>query len=246
MFPVADVIPSRTTPWMTVALIAANVLAFLYALSLPAADAYVWTQRFAFVPVEASWTTATTSLFLHENSVHLALNIIVLWIFGDNVEDQLGHGRFLALYLLSGYAAWAASLWATPASSVPLAGAGGAIAGAHGRVLRDVPAVARARARARAVDSRRHRASRRTPRRGMVRASDARRLGRLDVPLRGLGRRSGRTSAAPWQECWPFDCQTTGTAACRVVGSLAGFAGSFEVRSLVRRKWTSDFSLRTF
>ena len=132
MFPVADVIPSRTTPWMTVALIAANVLAFVYPLSLPAADAYAWTQRFAFVPVEASWTTATTSLFLHENSVHLGLNIIVLWVFGDNVEDQLGHGRFLALYLLSGYAAWAASLWATPASSVPLAGANGAIAGLMG------------------------------------------------------------------------------------------------------------------
>src|SRR4026207_1821054 len=132
MFPVADVIPSRPQPRLTVALNAANVLAFVYPLSLPAADAYAWTQRFAFVPVEASWTTATTSLFLHENSVHLGLNIIVLWVFGDNVEDQLGHGRFLALYLLSGYAAWAASLWATPASSVPLAGANGAIAGLMG------------------------------------------------------------------------------------------------------------------
>ena len=132
MLPVADVIPSRTTPWMTVALIAANVLAFLYALSLPPGDGYAWTQRFAFVPVEASWTTATTSLFLHENSVHLALNIIVLWVFGDNVEDQLGHGRFLALYFLSSYAAWAASLWATPGSNVPLAGANGAIAGLMG------------------------------------------------------------------------------------------------------------------
>jgi membrane associated rhomboid family serine protease len=55
-----------------------------------------------------------------------------LWIFGDNVEDQLGHGRFLALYFLSGYAAWAAAMWATPASAVPLLGAGGAIAGLMG------------------------------------------------------------------------------------------------------------------
>jgi membrane associated rhomboid family serine protease len=132
MLPVADVIPSRTTPWMTVALIVANVLAFVYALSLPAADIGFWMQRFAFVPVEGTWTTATTSLFLHGNSLHLALNIIVLWIFGDNVEDQLGHGRFLALYLLSGYAGWAASLWVAPTSGVPLLGAGGAIAGIMG------------------------------------------------------------------------------------------------------------------
>jgi membrane associated rhomboid family serine protease len=132
MLPVADVIPSRTTPWMTLSLIATNVLAFAYVLSLPASDGYLWTQRVVFVPVEASWTTATTSLFLHENGVHLALNVIALWIFGDNVEDQLGHGRFLTLYLLAGYAAWAASLWATPASTVPLAGANGAIAGLMG------------------------------------------------------------------------------------------------------------------
>ena len=132
MLPVADVIPSRTTPWMTVALIATNLLAFLYALSLPPADIAFWMEHLAFVPVEATWTTATTSLFLHGNSLHLALNIIVLWIFGDNVEDQLGHGRFLALYLLSGYAAWAASLWAAPMSSVALMGAGGAIAGIMG------------------------------------------------------------------------------------------------------------------
>jgi membrane associated rhomboid family serine protease len=80
MFPVADVIPSRTTPWMTVALIAANVLAFLYALSLPAADAYAWTQRFRVSSrSKHPGQRRTTSLFLHENSVHLALNVIVLW-----------------------------------------------------------------------------------------------------------------------------------------------------------------------
>lgn len=186
MFPVADVIPSRTTPWMTVSLIAANVLAFLYALSLPPGDGYAWTQRFAFVPVEASWTTAITSLFLHENSVHLALNIIVLWVFGDNVEDQLGHGRFLALYFLSGCAAWAASLWATPASNVPLAGANGAIAGLMGayfvmfprsRVLVLVPA----RSVLDAIE---------LPAvllaAGWFAIQTLGGLGRLDVPLRGL------------------------------------------------------------
>ena len=135
MLPVVDVIRSRTTPWMTVALIAANVAAFLYSWSLTAAEAYVWVARLAFVPADPSWLTATTSLFVHQNSVHLLLNAIVLWIFGDNVEDQLGHGRFLVLYMLSGHAGWLGVLWATRWSADPavaLVGSGAAIAGVLG------------------------------------------------------------------------------------------------------------------
>ena len=89
-------------------------------------------RAFAFVPAEPSWTTATTALFVQENGLHLALNLMMIWIFGDNVEDQVGHVRFLALYFCSAYAGWAAALWATPLSSVPLVGAGGAIAGVLG------------------------------------------------------------------------------------------------------------------
>jgi membrane associated rhomboid family serine protease len=149
MLPVADVIPSRTTPWMTIGLIAISTAVFLLAWSFPIADASAWMLRLAFVPVGPSWTTATAALFLHENALHLALNVMVLWIFGDNVEDQLGHLRFLALYLVSAYAGWAAALWATPQSTVPLVGAGGPIAGVLGayfvmfprsRVLALVPA----------------------------------------------------------------------------------------------------------
>jgi membrane associated rhomboid family serine protease len=135
MLPVADVIPSRTTPWMTVGLIAANVAAFLYAWSLPAAEAYHWVNRLAFVPADASWVTATTSLFLHQNGAHVILNGIVLWIFGDNVEDQLGHVRFLALYMVSGYAGWLGVLWATTwyaDPTVALISPNGAVAGVLG------------------------------------------------------------------------------------------------------------------
>ena len=103
--------------------------------SLTAAEAYGWVARLAFVPADPSWMTATTSLFVHQNSVHLLLNAIVLWIFGDNAEDQLGHVRFLVLYMLSGYAGWLGVLWATRWSADPavaLVGPGAAIAGVLG------------------------------------------------------------------------------------------------------------------
>ena len=133
MLPVADVIPSRTTPWMTVALIAANVRVPVRVVAAVGRRIRLGA-RLAFVPADASWLTATTSLFVHQNGVHLALNVIVLWIFGDNVEDQLGHVRFLP-YLLSGYAGWLSVLWATTWSADPtiaLVGPGGAIAGVLG------------------------------------------------------------------------------------------------------------------
>jgi membrane associated rhomboid family serine protease len=149
MLPVADVIPSRTTPWVTIGLIAISTAAFLLAWWLSNADTSAWLPRFAFVPADPSWTTATAALFLHENGLHLVLNVIAIWIFGDNVEDQLGHLRFLALYIVSAYAGWAATLWAAPLSTLPLVGAGGPIAGVLGayfvmfprsRVLALVPA----------------------------------------------------------------------------------------------------------
>jgi membrane associated rhomboid family serine protease len=135
MFPVADVIRSRTTPWMTIGLVVANIAFALYAASLPPADAHLWAERLAFKPADASWLTATMSLFVHQNGAHMFLNVIVLWIFGDNAEDQLGHVRFLFLYLLAGYVGWLSVLWATtwPANpTVALVGPGGAIAGVLG------------------------------------------------------------------------------------------------------------------
>jgi membrane associated rhomboid family serine protease len=149
MIPVSDVIRSRTTPWATIVLVAANVIVFLYERTLANEAVPAFLDRFAFDPVAPSWATATSALFIHENSLHAATNALLLWVFGDNVEDQLGHGRFVLFYAIAGYAGWAAEIWASSALPVPLVGASGAVAGVTGayflmfprsRVLVIVPA----------------------------------------------------------------------------------------------------------
>jgi membrane associated rhomboid family serine protease len=81
------------------------------------------------------WLTVFTSMFLHGSWFHLISNMMALYIFGDNVEDRLGHGRYLIFYLLGGLAAGAAHIWAYPASRVPTVGASGAIAAVLGAYL---------------------------------------------------------------------------------------------------------------
>ena len=132
MIPLRDVIPSRTTPVVTVSILILNVLAFLYEASMgPAAlDAFLATH--GMVPVAFAWPDVATSMFLHGGWMHLAGNMLSLWIFGDNVEDRLGHGRFVVFYLLCGTLASLAHLWADPSSPVPTIGASGAIAGVLG------------------------------------------------------------------------------------------------------------------
>ena len=94
MIPLRDIIPSRTTPAVTISLITLNVLVFLYELSLGrAVDEF--TLYFGLVPAAFSWVTVFTSMFLHGGLLHVAGNMLYLWIFGDNVEDRMGHGRFL-------------------------------------------------------------------------------------------------------------------------------------------------------
>jgi membrane associated rhomboid family serine protease len=135
MLPVSDVIPSRTTPWVTLALMAAHAIVFVYESLLTPDQVAALVARAAFVPVDAGWLTATTAMFMHENGLHVALTVAALWIFGDNVEDQLGHGRYLAFYLMAGYAGALAEVWAAPTSAVPLVGANGAVAGVIGAYL---------------------------------------------------------------------------------------------------------------
>ena len=131
MIPLRDVIPSRTTPFITVTLIALNALAFAYQLSLgDAVDGFI--RSFALVPVEFSWLTVVTSMFLHGGLLHFGGNMLYLWIFGDNVEDRMGHGRFLLFYLLCGTAAAVAQTVSSPDSLLPMLGASGAIAGVMG------------------------------------------------------------------------------------------------------------------
>src|SRR6266853_3102818 len=107
MIPLRDIIPSRTTPVVTISLIAVNILVFVYELSLGrAVDAF--TLYWGLVPVAFSWVTVFTSMFLHGGILHVGGNMLYLWIFGDNVEDTLGHGRFVVFYFVSGVAAAAA------------------------------------------------------------------------------------------------------------------------------------------
>ena len=132
MIPLRDVIPSRTTPFVTIGLIVVNVLVFLYELSL--GEAYL--ERFLFswglVPATFSWVAVLSSMFLHGGVMHVGSNMLFLWIFGDNVEDRMGHGRFVVFYLLCGLAAALAQTAMSPDSIVPMVGASGAVAGVMG------------------------------------------------------------------------------------------------------------------
>ena len=131
MIPLRDIIPSRTTPVVTIGLIALNIIVFVYELSLGrAVDAFM--LYYGLVPAAFSWMNVITSMFLHGGFLHVAGNMLYLWIFGDNVEDRMGHGRFLVFYLLCGIAAALAQTITAPDSTVPMVGASGAIAGVMG------------------------------------------------------------------------------------------------------------------
>ena len=131
MIPLRDVIPSRTTPYVTIALITLNAIVFLYQFLLgDAVEAFI--VYWGLVPAAFSWVTVFTSMFLHGGFLHFGGNMLYLWIFGDNVEDRMGHGRFLVFYLLCGMAAALAQTAAGPDSLVPMVGASGAIAGVMG------------------------------------------------------------------------------------------------------------------
>jgi membrane associated rhomboid family serine protease len=131
MIPLRDVIPSRTTPYVTFALIVLNTLVFVYQLSLGRAiEEFI--LYFGLIPAAFSWVAVVTSMFLHGGLLHFGGNMLYLWIFGDNVEDRMGHGRFLVFYLLCGTAAALAQTISSPDSVVPMVGASGAIAGVMG------------------------------------------------------------------------------------------------------------------
>jgi membrane associated rhomboid family serine protease len=148
MIPLRDVIPSRTFPFFTVTFIVLNSVAFLFELSLPDRAFEAFLFRFGVVPARFALASVFTSMFLHGNWMHFLGNMLYLWIFGDNVEDRLGHARFVLFYLACGAAAVLAHVWVNPGSNIPTIGASGAIAGVlgayfvlypHSRVLALVP-----------------------------------------------------------------------------------------------------------
>ena len=138
MIPIGDDDRSRRlTPVVTYVLIAINVLVFL--LELSAGEAFI--DRWAFVPARflanpvGDFPTLFTSMFMHAGWLHLIGNMLYLWIFGDNVEDRLGHGLFVVFYLVCGLAATFAQMAVNMTSSVANLGASGAIAGALGAYI---------------------------------------------------------------------------------------------------------------
>jgi len=153
MIPLRDDIPSRSVPVVTIGLIVLNALVYLYELSLGvggpdvggpnAAEAFV--LEFGARPCRLTGAcaglddfpsplaTVFTSMFMHSlNPMHVVGNMLYLWIFGDNIEDALGHGRFLVFYLLAGVGAAMAQTLSAPRSTVPMMGASGAVSGVLG------------------------------------------------------------------------------------------------------------------
>ncbi|HET9832557.1 MAG TPA: rhomboid family intramembrane serine protease [Vicinamibacterales bacterium] len=132
MIPLRDVIPSRTFPFVTITIIVLNALAFLFELSLDPRALREFLYVYGVVPADFHVPTLITSMFLHGGWSHILGNMWYLWIFGDNVEDQCGHGRFVVFYLLCGIAAALGQVVINPTSMLPTIGASGAIAGVMG------------------------------------------------------------------------------------------------------------------
>lgn len=163
MIPLSDPhIARRTFPYVTIALLAVNVLVFLYQFTLGELESFQFIYKFGVVPAELTglpeltkvpvqldqrimvldlaspiptWATIFTSMFMHGGFLHIIGNMVFLWVFGDNVEDRLGHVRYLVFYLAAGVAAALAQVWVSQDSYTPMVGASGAIAGVLGAYL---------------------------------------------------------------------------------------------------------------
>ncbi|WP_371226472.1 rhomboid family intramembrane serine protease [Roseovarius sp. 2305UL8-3] len=141
MLPIRDHNPSGRTPYVTYALMAINIVVFLSYVSMfndPRAINqffYEWAMVPVLVTTEGTYQTMLTSMFLHGGWMHLAGNMLFLWIFGDNMEDEMGHVGYLLFYIAAGMGAGLAHVIAGPYSQVPTVGASGAIAGVMGGYL---------------------------------------------------------------------------------------------------------------
>ncbi len=153
MFPIKTTVATRYMPLVTWSLVAVNVLAFLYQISLPPPVREHFLQHFALIPARffyPGWAEAqgidsglflpfVTNIFLHGGWVHLLGNMWMLLIFGPAIEDRLGHGRYFVFYMLCGVGASAAHAWVNATSTIPALGASGAIAGIMGAYMRLFP-----------------------------------------------------------------------------------------------------------
>ncbi len=156
MIPLRDDQPRTTTPYVTYSIIAVNLAVFAYEVWLSSQDRQAWYAfftRFAEVPhhfdlafngsseysIAGVFLSIFTSMFMHGGWLHIIGNMWFLWIFGDNVEDHLGHAVYAIFYLFCGFIASMAQLFAAPTSDIPIVGASGAIAGIMGAYLLRYP-----------------------------------------------------------------------------------------------------------
>ncbi|MBI5559953.1 MAG: rhomboid family intramembrane serine protease [Deltaproteobacteria bacterium] len=145
MIPLKDDSPTRSFPFVTVFIIAANIIVFSFQATLGPEGMEVFIYKTAAIPYEITRFadvypgdfvplpfTVLTAMFVHANILHLLGNMLYLWIFGDNIEDVLGHFRFILFYLFTGAIASLTHIMLNPGSTLPLIGASGAIAGIMG------------------------------------------------------------------------------------------------------------------
>lgn len=136
MFPISDNVKSSKRPYVTIALIAINIYIFVRYLLVGDVDTFV--SYYALIPAKVNFLDPTTLLpfitsqFLHGGFLHIAGNMLFLWVFGDNVEEKLGHVKFLLFYLLAGAVGGLLQYILSPGSLIPMIGASGAISGVLG------------------------------------------------------------------------------------------------------------------
>ena len=149
MIPFHDDNPTEITPFLTISFIVACVLVFFYQVSLPAETGELFVYRYGAIPAVVfgyanlppefaslpASASLVTSMFLHGGWMHLIGNMLYLWIFGNNIEDVMGHGRFVIFYLTCGILAALTHALTDPDSAVPMVGASGAISGILGAYL---------------------------------------------------------------------------------------------------------------
>ncbi len=141
MFPLYDQNPTRITPYFTYGLIGINIFVFLHEVSLSNQQLQQFFQLYAVIPQQLTtnwadeWTTLFTSQFLHGNWLHLISNMVFLWVFGNNIEDRLGHLKYLIFYLSCGALAALCQWFIAMNSAIPSLGASGAIAGVLGAYI---------------------------------------------------------------------------------------------------------------
>lgn len=153
MIPIRDSIPCFTTPYVTWSMMAVCIMVFLMMVLMPDSMAQHFLYKYGMVPIRYTnpvWAkhfglppdyyfSFLSSLFLHGGWAHLAVNMMFMWIFADNIEDLMGHGRFLAFYLLCGLLATYAQWYFSPNLVVPVVGASGAIAAVLGAYFFQFP-----------------------------------------------------------------------------------------------------------